>query len=366
MDQSIKNILRKIEENGFEAYIVGGYVRDSILRIKTNDVDIITNALLKDIAKIFPQGKSDVNSYGSYKIQVGKYNVDITTYREEFKYENRKPTEVRYVNNLLTDLNRRDFTINSLCMNKKGTVIDLLNAKEDLNNKTIKVIGDVQKKFTEDPLRMLRAVRFSIVLGFKIEDKALEFIINNKELIRTISYKRKKNELNLIFISNNYQKGLNFIKEINLDQILEIEYDNIIKTDDLLGIWAQINFSNNYPFTNQEQKSIKIIKEIIKYGKIDTNILFKYNLYYTYIAGDILGISKKIINKLYKLMPIHDYSDISIKGDKIASVLEIKPSNKIKLILEDIKTAILDKKVKNNQKEIIKYIILNKEKWLNE
>lgn len=363
MDQGIKNILKKIEENGFEAYIVGGYVRDSILRIKTNDVDIITNALLKDITKLFPNGKCDTNLYGSYKLKVGKYNVDITTYREESKYKNRKPAEVKYVNNLLVDLNRRDFTINSLCMNKKGNVIDLLNGKEDLLSKNIKVIGDVKLKFTEDPLRMLRAIRFSTVLGFNIEGEALEFIINKKKLIKTLSYKRKQNELNLIFISKNFKKGLDFIKEIGLDKILEIEYNKIVKTDDLLGIWAQMEYSNNYPFTSQEKSSIKIIKEIVKYGKIDTNILFKYDLYHAYIAGDILGINKVIINKLYKLMPIHDYNDIAINGREIISTLDILPSKKIKIIIEDVKEAILNKKIKNNKQDITKYLISNKAKW---
>lgn len=366
MDQSVKNILKKVEEHGFEAYVVGGFVRDNILRIKTNDVDIITNALLKDVAKIFPEGKSDINYYGSYKLKVGRYNIDITTYREEGNYQNRRPTEINYVNNLMADLNRRDFTINSLCMNKKGVIIDLLNGREDLNLKKLKVIGDVEKKFTEDPLRMLRAIRFATILDFKIEDKALEFIINNKALIKTLSYQRKKNELNLILISKNYQKGLKFIKEISLDEVLEIKYDNIKKTDDLLGMWAQIEYSDNYPFTNQEKNSIKIIKEIVNYGKIDTNILFKYDLYHTYIAGDILGISKVIISKLYKLMPIHDYSDIDINGKDITLILGIDPSNKIRIIVEDIKEAILNKKLRNNKKDITKYLIINKEKWLYE
>ncbi len=366
MDQSIKNILKKIEENGFEAYIVGGYVRDKILRIKTNDVDIITNALLKDITKIFPLGKSDTNAYGSYKLKIGNYNVDITTYREESKYQNRKPTEINYVNNLFTDLNRRDFTINTICMNKKSNIIDMLNGKKDIEAKKIKVVGDIKKKFTEDPLRMLRAIRFATILDFKIEDEALEFIINNKKLISTLSFQRKKNELNFILISKRYRTGLNFIKEIGLDEVLEISYKSVKKTDDLLGMWAQIEYSDKYPFTNQEKNSIKIIKEIVNYGKIDTNILFKYDLYHTYIAGDILGINKIIINKLYKLMPIHDYNDIEINGKEIIDLLNLKPSVKIKKIVEDIKNVILNKEIKNNKNDIKKYLINNKEKWYYE
>lgn len=366
MDQSIKKILEKLESNGFEAYIVGGYVRDFVLHKKTNDVDIITNALLKDLKTLIPDGKCDDNVYGSYKIKTSKYNIDITTYREEYKYLNRRPTEVVYVNNLLTDLNRRDFTINTLCMNKKGAIIDLLDGKKDIKDRILRVIGDVNTKFNDDPLRMLRAIRFAVTLDFKIEDKALEYIINNKNLISTLSYQRKKNELELIFISKNINRGLDLLKELSLDNVLEINYDNITKTDDLLGIWAQMEYYGDYPFTIQEKESIKKIRNIVNYGKIDTDILFKYDLYHAYIAGDILGISKVIINKIYRLMPIHEYSEIDINGSDIIEVLKIKPSKIIKIIIEDIKRDILDKKLKNKKREIIKYIENNKAKWLNE
>jgi tRNA nucleotidyltransferase (CCA-adding enzyme) len=140
-------------------------------------------------------------------------------------------------------------------MNKKGNIVDLLNGKEDIVNKKIKVIGDVNKKFTEDPLRMLRAIRFSTTLGFNIEGEALEFIINHKNLINSLSYQRRKNELNLILISKNYQKGLDFIKEISVDKELEIKYDKVIKTDDLLGMWAQITYSDNYPCYSKKKRN---------------------------------------------------------------------------------------------------------------
>ena len=360
MDQTIKNILKKLEDNGFEAYIVGGYVRDYLLHKKTNDVDIITNALLKDITKLFPNGKCDGVQYGSYKIKVKNYTIDITTYREENKYFNRRPTEINYVNNLLTDLNRRDFTINTLCMNRKGIVVDLLDGKKDIQNKIIKVVGNIKTKFTEDPLRMLRALRFAIVLDFKIEDDALSFIINNKNLIKTLSYQRKKNELNLILISNNYAKGLSLLKSIGVLETLEINYANMVKTDDLLGMWAQLEYPSKYPFTKEERKSIGIIQSILEYGKIDSNMLFKYNLYHNYIAGDILGFNKVIVNKMYKLMPIHEYSDIDIKGNEILENTSIDKSQ-IKIVMESIKDAILNKKLKNKKKEIIKYI--NESKW---
>lgn len=357
MDSSIKQILKTIENNGFEAYIVGGYVRDKILGVKTNDVDIATNALLKDLNQMFNIGKCDDMNYGSYRIHTEKYNFDITTYREEFKYQFRRPTEIKYVNNLLTDINRRDFTINSLCMNRSGEIIDLLDGKKDILAKKIKVIGNIKSKFSEDPLRMLRALRFAITLGFTIEEDALKYIINHKEDIKNLSYQRKKNELELIFVSDNLIKGLEFLKHLGMLEILEINYSsNFIKVDDLLGIWTQLDKSPNYSFTKVEQSNMNKIKEIINYGKIDSTILFKYNLYICLVAGSILKIDKKTINKMYKNMPIHEYRDIDIKTVEILETLNIEPSKIIKDIMEDIKNKILNKELTNKKPEIIKYL----------
>lgn len=356
MDTIIKKVLRTIEDNGFEAYIVGGYVRDKILGIKTTDVDIATNALLKDLNKMFSIGKCSDMGYGSYRIHTEKYNFDITTYREEYKYLDRRPTEIKYVNNLLVDINRRDFTINSLCMNKNGEIIDLLNGKEDILNKKIKVIGDIETKFKEDPLRMLRAIRFAITLGFSIEEDALKYIVNHKEDIKALSYQRKRNELELIFISDNLVKGLEYLKHLDLLSVLEIDYDNFVKVDDILGIWAQLKASPKYAFTKVEMNNINKIREIVKYGKIDRNILFKYDLYIALVAGSILKVSKKEINRIYKNMPIYEYKDITITTKEIIDILNIEPSKIIKDIMEDLKNQILNHNLANNKHVVIKYL----------
>ena len=125
MNNSIKKILNKLEKNGFEAYVVGGYVRDYLLNITSYDVDICTNALPKDIIKVF-KIKKGVSNYGSIGFKIGKYNYDITTYREDGEYNNHKPKSIRYVDNLLIDLKRRDFRINSICMNSEGKIFDYL------------------------------------------------------------------------------------------------------------------------------------------------------------------------------------------------------------------------------------------------
>jgi len=162
MDKFIVNILKKIEKNGFEAFVVGGYVRNNLLGINSRDVDICTNALPKDIIKIFNLKKDTKDNYGSVNIITKKYNIDITTYRKESNYNLHKP-EVEFINNIDDDLERRDFTINAILLNSNNELIDKYNGIEDLNNKLLKCIGNTKEKLTNDPLRILRALRFSII-----------------------------------------------------------------------------------------------------------------------------------------------------------------------------------------------------------
>ena len=275
MNNSIKKILNKLEKNGFEAYVVGGYVRDYLLNITSYDVDICTNALPKDIIKVF-KIKKGVSNYGSIGFKIGKYNYDITTYREDGEYNNHKPKSIKYVDNLLIDLKRRDFRINSICMNSEGKIFDYLNGKEDIHNKLVKTIGSTNVRLYEDPVRILRAIRFAIILDFNLDEEILNFIKNNKDLLKSISYTRKKQEIEKILTSKNAVKGLNYLKDLELLDELEIKYDKIVNVSDILGMWAQMEFSLKYQFTKQSLTILNQIKEIVSYGKIDIYILLTY------------------------------------------------------------------------------------------
>lgn len=358
MNLEIKNILDKIEDNGYEAYVVGGYVRDYLLGINSVDVDICTNATPKEIIRILNIKKETI-SYGSINIQNNKYNFDITTYRKELSYKGRKPDKIEYINNLILDIERRDFTINSFCMNKDGKIFDFLNANDDLNNKLIRVIGDTNTKLTEDPLRILRAIRLSIILDFNLDDEIKIFIKNHKELIKKLSYTRKKEELEKIFSSKNIIKGLKFLKELDLLWALDINYDKIIEVPDILGIWAQINFSNNYPFTRNNINTINKIRHIIINKKIDKITLFKNGLYISLVAGNILGYDTQEINNEYKNLIIHSTKELAITNQDIINILNIKPNAKIKLIYEDILYNVINGKISNEYLKIEKYILTN-------
>src|SRR5574344_681466 len=243
MNSEIKEILDISENNGYEAFIIGGYVRDKLLGIESTDIDIATNALPKDLKELFSNYKASISLYGAFKIITNRYHFDITTYRKEISYKGRKPDQIEYVNNLIDDIKRRDITINTICMNKNGNIIDLLGGINDLNLKVIKCVGDADYKLKEDPLRVLRCLRFAITLNFKIDKSLLKAIKKNYELINTLSQVRLREELDRIIISKNVLNGLKILKSVGILKLLGISYNKVRYTDDLLGMYAQLSIN---------------------------------------------------------------------------------------------------------------------------
>ena len=350
MEKNIKKILETLENEGYQAYLVGGYVRDYLLGVTSFDVDIATDALPKDIHRIFNSSK---NNYGSVNIKVDKLNVDITTFRKDLNYVNRRPSKVVYINNLIDDLERRDFTINAICMNKNGKIIDLLNGCKDLDRRTIKMIGSIDVKLKEDPLRIMRAIRFACILDFKIEDELYEKIKEYSYLVGDLSKERIKNELDKILISKNYKYGLELMKDTKISEVLEINYDDINYVDDLLGMWAQVKVLN-IPFTNVEKGNIIKITEVLDFGKIDNEILYKYGVYISRVAGKILNIKTTKISKMYNKLPIKSREDIDITSKEISSIVGV--GEVIGETYKILEKEILNYRVKNKKSEILKYL----------
>ncbi len=359
MNMRIKKVLSKLEDNGYDAYVVGGYVRDYLLGIESFDVDVSTSAKPKEIKEIFELSGGCDDTYGRICLKDNLYNYDITTFRRDIKYLGRKPINYDFIESKEEDVLRRDFTINGIYMDSNGKIIDLVDGIKDLNSKTIRVIGDVKTRLTEDPLRILRAIRFATSLDFKLEEKLYAFIKQNKHLLHTLSYDRKRSELDLIFKSKNFLKGLDLIKKLNLCDELEIHYDNVVYCSNYLGVWAQIDYSSNYNIQKSEKKIINSIKRIISASVIDNITLFECGLYPSIIAGEILGVSKSYISDMYKNLPIYSIKDIAITGEDIINILNIEPSKKVNDILIDIELNILNNLLENKFDVLKKYILEN-------
>lgn len=350
MNSEIKKVLNKIEKSGFEAYIVGGFVRDYLLCHQSNDIDICTNALPKDIKTIFGNSKEN-GIYGSYNLKTKKNNYDITTYRKEFDFQGRNPSKIEYTNNLLEDLERRDFTINAICMNTKGKILDLKNGVQDLENKIIRSIKDPETSIKEDPLRILRAIRFACTLNFQIEETLWNAIKKNPILLDNLSSTRIKKELDAILISPNFQKGFQILSQLNLLEKLGLETQNINYVNDVNGMWAQIKVTKDYPFTKNEKDQINQIKLLIK-KELTPEELFKHGLYPVLVAAKIQNIKEETITKMYKKMPIETRKDLKITFEEILKITQKEPKE-VKQIEDRIITMILKRELKNKKDQII-------------
>lgn len=362
-NSSIK-LLQMIENAGYRAYIVGGYARDLYLDRKSADVDICTNATPKDLKEIFKDSMLPKEQYGSVAVIYNDIHFEITTFRKDIKYENnRLPVKIKYINDLKEDLKRRDFTINTLCIDSNGNMIDLLNAKEAIDSKIIKTVGNAKNKITEDALRILRAIRFATILNFKLDDDLKKNIKKYGYLLKKLSYYRKKDELDKIFSSFNAKYGIELLFELELDKHLELSnLRDVIITSNSIGIWAQLDVLDKYTFTNNEKDLIKRINNLRMNRKFDNFDLYKNGLYVATISAEINDIDKVSITERYMNLPIKNINEIAISGNDICNILNIKPSKLVKDILLDLERKILIGKLLNEKEEIVKYI---KIKYLN-
>jgi tRNA nucleotidyltransferase/poly(A) polymerase len=222
-DQVLK-VYKALEENNFEAYFVGGSVRDLILKRKIKDWDLTTNAIPEQILKIFPNGFYN-NEFGTVGIpvKIGKeeHVAEVTTYRTETAYkDNRHPEKVSWGKTLAEDLGRRDFTINAIALKigEKNVfeIVDPYKGEKDLQQKILRAVGDPNLRFKEDALRLLRAIRITTELTFTIEKKTWEKIIEDCALIKNISAERIKSELLRILASDNPYEGVMLLKDSGL------------------------------------------------------------------------------------------------------------------------------------------------------
>lgn len=357
MEKQALKVLSILEENGYKAYIVGGYVRDKLLGIESNDIDICTSATPKEIKEIFKSSSSP--NYGSVNITYKNINFDITTFRREIKYlDNRIPIKLKYIKTIKKDLLRRDFTVNTICMDSKGNILDMLNIMDDLDNKIIKTVGNPRYKLKEDALRILRAIRFATTLNFTIEEKTKHYLSSYSYLLKKISYQRKKQELDKIFSSLNREKGINLLIELGIDKSLNLtNLKKITPCPDLIGIWTQLKVDDIYPFTKNEKDQMKEIRKLLSLDIHDKYNIYKFGLYNSTVAYQIKKESITKLNKVYKDLPIHNQKDINIKPADIPKILNKKPDHYIKEIMTAIEKAIIYNKLDNDYSSIEKYIL---------
>lgn len=221
-------ILKVLQDNGHEAYIVGGCVRDSIMGRTPEDWDVTTSASPQQVKALFPKTIDTGIEHGTVTVMIDKEGFEVTTYRIDGAYEdNRHPKDVVFTSNLLEDLKRRDFTINAMAYSPVSGLVDEFGGIEDLRNKTIRCVGDPRERFGEDALRMMRAVRFAAQLGFALEDSVREAIREMADSLDHISAERIQVELVKILTSQNpYWFRLAY--ECGITSVIMPEFDRIM------------------------------------------------------------------------------------------------------------------------------------------
>lgn len=230
----VKEIIEKLNNAGFEAYAVGGCVRDSILGRIPNDWDITTSAKPMEVKKIFKRTVDTGLKHGTVTVLMGSEGYEVTTYRIDGEYEDgRHPKDVEFTSNLKEDLLRRDFTINAMAYNDKDGLVDIFGGMEDIEKKVIRCVGNPVERFTEDALRLFRAIRFAAQLGYDIEEETYKAIGELAPTLSKISAERIQTELTKTITSDHpemiktaYKLGLTKVFMPELDVCFETNQNN--------------------------------------------------------------------------------------------------------------------------------------------
>lgn len=253
LPEKVNRIICTLQENGYEAYAVGGCVRDSILGRIPDDWDITTSATPQETKALFSRTFDTGIEHGTITVLLDKDAFEVTTYRVDGKYEDsRHPSEVTFTRSLKEDLLRRDFTINAMAYNDSEGLVDIFGGMEDLENKTIRCVGDASARFGEDALRILRAVRFAAQLGFQIEEETQKGIVELAPTLANISAERIQVELIKMLVSPN-PGMLQTAYELGITKVILPEFDIMMDT-------AQENPHHKYTVGVHTLKAIEAIR----------------------------------------------------------------------------------------------------------
>lgn len=254
LPEKVNRIIHTLQENGFEAYAVGGCVRDSILGRVPDDWDITTSATPLETKALFSRTFDTGIEHGTITVLIDKDTFEVTTYRVDGKYEDsRHPSEVTFTRSLKEDLLRRDFTINAMAYNDTEGLVDIFGGMDDLQQKTIRCVGDARARFGEDALRILRAVRFAAQLGFQIEEETQRGITQLAPTLANISAERIQVELIKMLTSPN-PTLLKTAYELGITKVILPEFDDMMQT-------TQENPHHKYTVGEHTLKAIDEIRE---------------------------------------------------------------------------------------------------------
>lgn len=323
--KEVKNITQSLEEKGFKAYPVGGSVRDILLEKPPKDWDIATDALPEQIQETFPDNVYE-NEFGTVAVKTRSEKeelklIEVTTFRTEGEYsDKRHPDKVEFTKEIEKDLSRRDFTINAMALDiSNNKVIDPYNGKNDLKNKLIKTVEDPRRRFEEDALRLMRAVRFATELDFEIEEKTAKAIKEKSDSLKEIANERIRDELVKIIKADKADQGIRLLEEMNLLEHIMPELREGIDCDQaghhIYTVWEhnvrslKYAAENNYTLENRMGALLHDVgKPRTKEGKGEDATFYNHEVVGGEMTKEILErlkFSKDFVKKVSHLVRHH-------------------------------------------------------------
>jgi tRNA nucleotidyltransferase (CCA-adding enzyme) len=389
--ENAKPILEKLHLAGYEAYYVGGAVRDHLLSRRIGDVDIASSAKPIDIQNLFDHTIDVGAEHGTIIVLHNNTPYEVTTYRAESEYVDfRRPKEVSYITSLKEDLRRRDFTINAMAMDIDGIILDYFNGKSHLSEKLIQTVGSSAERFTEDALRMLRAVRFVSQLDFTLCPETRLSIKDHVHLLEFISVERKTIEIEKLLKGINHRNALEIIIETGMNAFLpglEMKQDELKKLSDYIlkylktgeELWTIFTYciapQSVQTFLRKWKLPVKLIKAVdknIEYLTIINEQSWSDFLLYEVgsdrailverirsVMTDPLKLDENVkrIKHSFRELPIQHREQLVITGHDVIQYLNKQPGPWVSIAIKEVEKAIISKKLENNRSAIKEWLM---------
>ena len=377
--QAAYSVIEQLENAGFEAVVVGGAVRDAILGRPAHDVDVATNAMPEEVKSVFNHTVDVGIQHGTVLVIVPAGPVEVTTYRTDGDYiDHRRPEEVQFVRSLKEDLQRRDFTMNAIAMRRDGTYIDYYGGRQDIEAGVIRAVGNAQRRFTEDALRMLRAVRFSAQLGFVIESETLAAMQNKAADISWIAKERIKAELDKLWIGKDVFNGIQKLEESGLAAYLNGHFQanhwrEFNVQDKLVGWvyfallqgeqWREV--LGSYRLSNKEMAFVKAVLaalEALKNGwtNMDYFLYAQQELevacYFAEIRQLNVQMPQQSIQEIQTKLPIRHKQALLVNGTDLLKWSGKKGGPWVKEALQAMLEAVVNGELQNDRQAIKNWI----------
>ena len=381
-------ILEKIKAAGFEAYFVGGSVRDALLNRPIHDVDIASSSYPEETKQIFDRTVDIGIEHGTVLVLENGGEYEVTTFRTEDIYvDYRRPSSVSFVRSLEEDLKRRDFTVNAFALNENAEVIDKFDGLRDLENRLLRAVGKPEERFNEDALRIMRGLRFAASLDFAIEEQTFQAMTDCAPLLEKISIERSFIEFDKLLMAPHWRQGIEALVASQAYQYLPDFQETASQWQNFLSAyedgftfatseqaWAAVllalehgnprSFLKKWKTSVQFQKTVQALVEIFSFRLmrgVTKQDVYHYGRELLELAEDLrraqgLAVDFERIQELDAALLIHDKHEIVVNGGMLMQEMGFKPGPDLGRVLKAIENALVDGQLANEKEAILAYV----------